>query len=708
MRELGRPRRLLTRERITERLFAATKYPIATVIAPAGFGKTTAIADLLERCRPNCVLVSTPNDTNIGTFIQSFASTLATHFPEMATPPSESNAGVQAAGSNVDLYVAWANRHLRGVSFTIAVDDLQRADRDSSIAAFLSRLADLSKDNVSWIFSSRTTGHLPLTRWQAYGYSDAPITADLLRMTADEASELARVVDSPVTPAQIDEWVSLTHGFPVALSYAIRVSASRGTADGIMDGTRSITFRFLAEHVWEALSSEERQLLEVAAFLPPLHVHQYEDDGILNATVMISHLCDELAFLSLSPAGSFSMHDLFRDFLRQQVSALGPALLRERVTFAASLLLKSNHFDDAFSLFIEFLNPAELADSVERQPTANFNFAVTRGIVDSTGELRLEHLGLTLLELHAEHWSWVGDATKAQRYSQEILRRADASSGQIMSAISAIFRTANFQGQEVHKYWLSLFPSLFDRLGDADRVRARAYQASLLSRYLGTQDEVRSIARDVLNQTSKLSPKAHIDTLIVLGTAYFYLNDIFECLSVARKAADLTEFTRDHRERARALNNYGVMLDRARDPDVELIFAPLRDLVERTGSWRFSHISHWLPAQYYALEANLEAATDAMAWQSATIASEELEKERLHSMRRFCLNLINLIKEDYHAIISDFTGAAITKQIDIEHERVTHAALAYGFLSDPLECEKLLAKSKQLRLSIPRFALRYR
>jgi hypothetical protein len=538
-RDLTHQRSLLSRPRITERLLSATCYPITAVIAPAGFGKTTAVSDLLKERQDSSVLVLTPNDANIDKFMQAFAQAFSPHFPDMASPPSEANAGAQNVGDNVDLYVAWASAHLRDIRFTIAIDDLQRADDDLSITTFLTRLADLSKDHLKWIFSSRTYGHLPLTRWQAYGYSDAAIDADVLRMTADEANQFANTVGSPATSEQVNEWVALTNGFPVPLTYAIRLSASRGTADGIMNGTRSITFRFLAEHLWESLSLDERKLLELAAFLPPLHMHRYEEAGVLNATTIISGLCDNVAFLSLSSTGIFSMHDLFRDFVRQHLSVSGPARQQERLNAAAELLFTSGRFDDGYSLLIEFLGPTELADAIERFPSANCNMAVTRSIIDSTMELKLERLGLTLLELHAEHWSWMGNANQAQRCAQEILRRPDASSAQIMCAIRSIFRMLNFQGEEAHKHWLSLFPPTFDRLGDADRVQARAYQASLLSRYPDTQDKARSLARQVLNETGKLSQKAHIDALIVVGIAYVYLNDNYAGLSVTREATHL-------------------------------------------------------------------------------------------------------------------------------------------------------------------------
>jgi DNA-binding CsgD family transcriptional regulator len=704
-RSLTRPSAPLARPRVTECLVSAAAYPMTAIIAPAGFGKTTAVNGLIEQ-RPNSsVFIATPNDANLTKFMQSFALAFSPRFPDMAMPPSEANAGAQNIKSNIDLYVAWAHAYLRNISFTIAIDDLQRADDDSSVGIFLTRLAELTKDNLTWVFSSRTYGHLPLNRWQAYGYSDAVITAEILRMTSQEAVQLAHAVHSPATSEQISEWVELTHGYPVPLTYAIRLSASRGTADGIIDGTRSITFAFLAEQLWKSLSPEERQLLELAAFLPPLHIHRYDEAGISNATLKITQLCENIAFLTLSAAGIFSMHDLFRDFLRQQVSTSGPAQQRARLSSAADLLLTSNHFDDGFSLLIEFASPNDLADAVERFHSANCNMVVTRGIIDATGDLKLEQVGLRLLELNAEHWSWIGDANKALRYSQEILRRSDASSSQLLCAMRSTLRTINFQGPEAHKHWLASLPRILDRLADGDRVQVRAYQASLLSRYPETQEEARALARQVLNETSKLSSKAHIDALSVVGTAYFYLKDIDSALSVTGEASQLADLSGDPRERVRALNNYGMMLDRARDPEVESIFGPLRNLVERTGSWRYAHISHWLPAQYYALQANLEAADDALAWQSAAIASESYERERLSGARRHCINLCHLIRENYRAVISDITSASLPKQEDIGYDLITCAALAYAFLSNTRDFEKLLVPLKQLRAASQASAL---
>jgi len=194
------------------------------VTAPAGFGKTTAIRKILSLSE-HPIFIPTPKDAVLAQFVQAFGQACTPRFPEMASPPHESVSDASDAESNVDIYTAWAKTNLSDARCTIAVDDLQRADGDPTIAMFLSRLADSTKAHANWLFCSRTRGHLPLTRWQAYGDADDPVNADDLRMTVEEAIALARSLNSSASETQIKAWVDQTLGFPVALAYAIRLSA---------------------------------------------------------------------------------------------------------------------------------------------------------------------------------------------------------------------------------------------------------------------------------------------------------------------------------------------------------------------------------------------------------------------------------------------------------------------------------------------------
>ena len=219
-------------------------FPITLVIAPAGFGKTTAIKCLLAESDQASIYVATPPATSFEYFIQAFARACSAHFPQMATPPHHADAGSEEA--NLDVYIAWAAIHLRTSSSTIAIDDLQYSDQDRSIGFFLSRLADSTSGHVTWIFGSRTRGSLPVTRWQAYGDADVAITADDLRMTLEEAVAYGASLKCPATIEQLETWVSQTRGFPVPLAYAIRLAARRHSVKNMQRaGLVSSLFNFL-------------------------------------------------------------------------------------------------------------------------------------------------------------------------------------------------------------------------------------------------------------------------------------------------------------------------------------------------------------------------------------------------------------------------------------------------------------------------------
>lgn len=694
------PRNAVSRPRIADRFSKAATFPITLVIAPAGFGKTTAVRSLLAQSDQITIYVSTPQTTTFEYFIQVFARACSLHFPEMATPPRESDAGTQNDESFVDLYSAWANVQLQHAKCTIAVDDLQCADHDHSIGTFLSRLADSTKDHIKWIFCSRTRGNLPLTRWQTYGDADVAITADDLRMNLDEAIAYGASLDCPATVEQLGIWVVQTRGFPVPLAYAIRLAARRRTVEGIMDGTRTVTFRFLAEQLWASLSTDERGLLELAAFAPAIHLHAYENAAFEDASAILSRLSDDIAFLDLSPTGIFSMHDLFRDFIKQLLSQSGSAKQRDRYNTAVEMLLTSGYHNEGFGLLLESDNADYIASAVGRHPSAECDITTARRIVESTELLNPAHLGLRMLELQAEHWSWMGKAHRSFKCAEEIFRRTDASSAQILCAIRAVFRMANFQGVEEQKHWLDLLPQHFRRLNETDLIQAYSYQASLLARSPDSDGEAHKLVGNVLARINMLDPSARVDAFLSIASALYYLGDNEASLHATREAAMLARVSGDARETARALNNYGLMLLHLRDPEVETIFDPLRDAVERTGSWRFSQVSHWIPAHYYALQGNLLAASGARERQSMVIASEDSQKWRLSATRRHSTNLCNILREEYRLIISDFTRIGLPRQSDGAYELLADVAVAYAFTSKVTECEKVLARLRRLRLSL--------
>ena len=667
------------------------------IVAPAGYGKTTAIRQLLQRYE-NPVFISTPpTATTIDRFIHAFASDCSQRFPAMSSPPNEVAPGDHDAEHRVQLFSAWALAHLGNANCVIAIDDLQYTDRDPRIAEFLVRLAEACKGSIQWIFSSRTYGHLPRTRWQAYGDIDAVITAHDLRMTLNEAHDLAVALRCPAGREQLSNWVEQTRGFPVPLAYAIRLSASRDSVVGIMDETRTITFHFLADCLWKSLSLDDRALLELSSLIPSIHIHDYERVGITDAGARIARLCNDIAFLTVSPNGLFSIHDLFREFMKQQLTLGGEAAYQQLCQVAIDLLLHSRRYVDSLELLIEIGDVKGVSDAIERVPIRLDNLAITPKLIEITGRAAPESLQLRCLSLQTDFWLQAGAASKALRYAEEILKRTDASSRDLLHAIRVISGLTHFQSANGHKIWLSRMARLIERLDPRDYVQAIAYQANFCARYSELRSDAMRLVQDILLGMDGLDSSELFDTLLVTIVTFFCLSDINMALQLSRKAVALAQEVDDPRSTVKALNTLGVMLYNALDSEYESVSAASQAIVEKSGAWRFSQSSHWLPATYYARLGDAERARTASVFQGAVILADETQRKWLTYYRRLSTILCYLIDENYGAVITDFSRSGTPDNIDGAYNIAVIVALANAFLGDASEATTHLARAKSLR-----------
>lgn len=691
----------LQRKHVLDRLKDAAAYPVTLVIAPAGFGKTTAVQQLLQS-ESRSIRVGTPQQSNLEQFIATFAESCSCIFPEMSAPPHEPLPARKGESTLVALYAAWAIKHLRPVGCTIFIDDLQHADSCSEVTAFLTTIIDTLKGTIRWILCSRTRSNLPIARWQAYGEADIPVNADDLRMTIEDALKLARLLKCRIAPNQIAAWVDETRGFPVPLTFAIRLASRKTTISGIMDGARALTFEFLAEQLWQSLHKEERRLLEIASFLPPLPLQAYESH-VVSAIETINRLCNEITFLTLEASGHFGMHDLFRTFVRQAVSLSGQNIRRERIKIAVQLLIDHGDHDSAIHLLLDERNVRDAELLAESFSCRALSLQCRQRLVLTSSELRASELGPALLCLHAEYWSWLGDPGRTLHYANELVGRATAESGQLLCAIKAISGIANFESDNRHRAWLASMTGHLPRLNSTDALIATAYQSLFVARLPGKADEALSLALKVQEGLHLLNDLERIDADIAIGAALFHLGDFRAALGVNDDAVKTARGIGEPRQLARALNNFGLMLLYVFDSSVEDVFSPLQDAVEKTGSWRFSHVSHWIQAQYYAQKGDLRRAKAAQDLQVVIAPREESQRSRLEFFRRHSENLCDLISEEYSKLNSGLTRSGLPYEPDSAYELLTDAAVAYALLGQVAITQETLQQAQALREKLSRF-----
>jgi DNA-binding CsgD family transcriptional regulator len=697
IRAQPRPQSIIARPRVLARLLEAASYPVILIVAPAGFGKTTAIRQLLST-RSNAVLITTPPAANtlVG-FIHAFARGCSSLIPTMSVPPDELPANASNAEPELELYSAWAIANLRDTECTIAIDDLQHTAGDDNISAFLVRVTGACGHDIQWILSSRIQGSVPWAHWQAYGNADARITADDLRMTQDEAYDLSKALNSPISSKQLATWVELTRGFPVPLTYAIRASARRGNVDSVTGDMRTLTFNFLADHLWQSLGNEDRAILELAALMPPANIRDYERSGDANVRRRLSSLCDDVAFLTLSADGVFSMHDLFREFVKQRTSLRGIDAHREVAQRAAASLFTSGRYVEALELLEEIGDRTDIMNVIERTPISLDNLEIAPRLIRATEDEPLNSMQLRTLVLQTDYWRRCGSAPKALRHAEELLKRIDATSPQLLCALRAIGGFTHFKSMERHRAWLNRMPEIIKRLEKPERIHGLACQANYYCRYSELHSEARRVLQDIAREMYDLDSKDRLDTQIVNASTFLGLNDITAAIQTSREAVDLATALGDLSDIARTQNILGLALYGMCEPEYASIADSMRDIVSKAGAWRFAQTSHWIPAEYYARLGDAIRARLALSLHDDVILFDETHTRRLGVIHRISTLVCELMDENYSHIVADFSRFSFPTNADESYHIAIVVSFAHAFLGNDDQAAHFLSQAKRFR-----------
>lgn len=369
--DLGGVFRPIDRPRVLERIATAAQYRIATIIAPAGFGKSVAVRQFLMSVPSSVVYDVPPDAATLVPFVRGFADALEGVVPALRRSLATALDGARNSEAPGRDLAAWVATHIRPLDTLIVVDDLHNGEGDPEISRFISSLVDRTRDGPRWLFSSRSPLQLPVASWLAYGESDLVVDAVDLRFTIDEAKQSARATRVAVRDDELEQILGLIDGWPAALTFALRTSTRASDLRAVSAGTREMVYRYLAEQVWHSLDDRIRGFLRTAAFLPRLETRLAVAAGFDDAASIIESLRERVAFISVLDAGVYKLHDLFRDFVQRQVGLEGDEALRAAQVTAGRLLEQMGMYGEALERFID----ARAAREVERVLAA-YNFAL--------------------------------------------------------------------------------------------------------------------------------------------------------------------------------------------------------------------------------------------------------------------------------------------------------------------------------------------
>jgi LuxR family maltose regulon positive regulatory protein len=306
------------RELICQRVFAAFDARVVLVHGPAGFGKTTVLAQLLERYRQEGTQVAWLTLDEADNDLPRFVAWLTQALRAAWVPDEEmiDEPGLAALLSRCD------------GPFALFLDEMELI-RDSGVLALVRQLITLLPANARLLIGSRSQPEIGLGRLRARGELLEIMPAQL-RFSDQEAEQFLRQRRQlTLRPEQVQSLLNRTEGWPAALWLASVAIEQRGDAGPFIAGfagTDAAISDWLAEDVLARQPDEVRDFLLATSI--PAQLDAALCDALCerdDSAAMLERLLRDHLFLSRvdEPRQQYRYHSLFRSFLRAQLRLEG-------------------------------------------------------------------------------------------------------------------------------------------------------------------------------------------------------------------------------------------------------------------------------------------------------------------------------------------------------------------------------------------------
>ncbi len=424
------------RDALVERLSSARDATVALIVAPAGYGKSTLLADWAEFDeRPFVRLAIDQRDGDaIATSIVQPFSDLGWIGPEV----KHDLASVLQRDGNAAL--PWLLRCLHcEVGECVVVLDDANAIRAPLLRAVVMALTEQMRQGSQVALASRVEPPLPVGRLRAHR-ALIELRTDDLKMSPTEAASLLRSAGLEPKLDELRALLELTEGWPAGLYLAaLSLRSEHDPVAGLrgFGGGDPLIAEYFRDELLSALSPDTARFLIRSSVLDEL------SGPLCDATLKQRGSAMTLARLArsdlmLAPLDRkherFRLHGLFREMLQAELRRIEPEV-ETRLHRRASTWLRRHHDVD------RAIDHAVAADDVERTGDllwANMVAYVSHGRTDivqgwlsrfSTEQIA-DYAPLALAAAHS--WLATGKVVEARRWgllAREAVERGRAAKG---------------------------------------------------------------------------------------------------------------------------------------------------------------------------------------------------------------------------------------------------------------------------------------
>jgi LuxR family transcriptional regulator, maltose regulon positive regulatory protein len=330
--------------------------PVVSVVAPAGFGKTTLLAQWAERDRRAFAWVSLDGTDNDPKFLLSYVAEALDAVEPIGEPVFEALASpVSSVPGSVVPRLASAFASLT-TPVVLVLDDVHLLHNRECRAA-LSVLAGHVPEGSRLVLAGRAGPPLRMARLRAEGTITEVGPADL-SLTLAEASALLREAGLTLGAAEMADLHRRTEGWPAGLylaALAIREGGPAESPGAGFDGADQFITEYVDSEFLAQVSRRDREFLTRAAVLErlcgPLCEAVLELPG--SGATLAGLARSNLLLVPLDRRGRwYRYHHLFRDVLLAELERAEPGLIPVLRRRAAGWCLANGLEEEALEYFI--------------------------------------------------------------------------------------------------------------------------------------------------------------------------------------------------------------------------------------------------------------------------------------------------------------------------------------------------------------------
>lgn len=562
---------LLTRRRLLEFMYESLDKKLTLISAPAGYGKTSLLIDLIHdegNDWKSCWLALDELDREPQSFAAYFIASIRQQFPEFGRQANDVLDTMKSFDRDMErLIVTLINELIENTNelCVIILDDFHLVEDVGTITNFVNRFVQLMPENCHLVISSRKLAEIPdLTLLIARGEASGLDFSDLAFQAEEIQALISQNEGIHISDEEAIRLVTETEGWITGLQFSnIKLPSA---------GNQSNLFNYFKQQVLDRQTPDIREfILRTSLFeefdaklcelvLQPLYPQKQDWQALIKNTAS-----NNAFTLRVGESGNgIRYHHLFQDFIQEQFKSERPD---EVIPLLSNLQLayeSLNEWEKAHLICKKINNTTALAEMVER--AGSFMLQRANMILDSwlnelPGSMLKERP--RLISIRGAMAYLKGDLHESLallNQAIEMLQREEDTT-ELALALSRRGNTYRLLGDyEKSLSDIDQFLSITEQGEELRSLYAEALRSKAIILFrLGHSSQSVKLLEKSLQLYETLGEMRHIPVLLVeLGMAYRAIADFEQAKKVYEKALQIWKQEGDLLQQSILLNNLGV------------------------------------------------------------------------------------------------------------------------------------------------------